>query len=80
MSLRAFPEQVSPRILSPESFDYFGTSEYFSGWKKKKNLTVISKTSMMRQSKPSFYESCDEHAVYFRQWLKFITFLYLAMM
>ena len=29
---RAFPERVGPRIrLSLESFDYFGTSDYFSG-------------------------------------------------
>ena len=27
---RAFPERVGPRILSLESVDYFGTSEYFS--------------------------------------------------
>ena len=33
---RAFPEQVElgPRILSLESVDYFGTSDYFSGRKK----------------------------------------------
>ena len=30
----AFPEQVGPQILSHESVDYFGTSDYFSGWKK----------------------------------------------
>ena len=39
--LELFPEQVGPRlILSLQSFDYFGTSEYFSGKKKKtkKNL------------------------------------------
>ena len=30
----AFPEQVGPQILSHESVDYFGTSDYFSGWNK----------------------------------------------
>ena len=34
---RAFPEQVSPWILSLESINYFRTSEYFSHQKKKKN-------------------------------------------
>ena len=34
---RAFPERVSPRILSLESDDYFGTSDYFSGAKKEKS-------------------------------------------
>ena len=36
MWFRAFLEQVGPRILSLESFDYFETSEYFSGQRKKK--------------------------------------------
>ena len=31
---RAFPERVGPRILPFESVDYFGTSDYFSVWKK----------------------------------------------
>ena len=31
----AFPERVGPRILSLESVDYFRTSDYFSGRKKK---------------------------------------------
>ena len=34
---RAFPEQVGPRILSL-SVDYFGTTDHFSGRKKKNNL------------------------------------------
>ena len=34
---RAFPERVGPRILSPESVDYFGTTDHFSGRKIKKN-------------------------------------------
>ena len=37
MWFRAFPEQVGPRILSLETFDYFETSEYFSGQRKNKN-------------------------------------------
>ena len=37
---RTFPERVGPRILSLESVDYFGTSDYFSGRKKEKNLNV----------------------------------------
>ena len=32
---RAFPELVGPRILLPESVDYFGTTDHFSGRKKK---------------------------------------------
>ena len=35
---RAFPERDGPRILSLESVDYFGTTDYFSGRKKKNNL------------------------------------------
>ena len=34
----ASSERVGPRILSLESVDYFGTSDYFSGRKKKNNL------------------------------------------
>ena len=30
---RAFQERVGPRILSLESVDYFGTSDYFGGKK-----------------------------------------------
>ena len=33
-----FPERVGPRILSLESVDYFGTSEYFSGREKEESL------------------------------------------
>ena len=33
---RAFLERVSPRILSLERVDYFGTTDHFSGQKKKK--------------------------------------------
>ena len=32
---QAFPERVGPRILSLESVDYFGTTDRFSGRKKK---------------------------------------------
>ena len=41
---RAFPELVGPRILSLESVDYFGTSDLFSG-RKKKRIILTSKTS-----------------------------------
>ena len=41
---RAFPELVGPRILSPESVDYFGTTDHFSG-RKKKRIILTSKTS-----------------------------------
>ena len=36
----AFPEQVGPQILSLESVDYFGRSDYFSGWKKEQSLSA----------------------------------------
>ena len=36
----AFPERVGPQILSHESVDYFGTSDYFSGWKKDQSLSA----------------------------------------
>ena len=45
MFCEAFPERVGLRILSLESIDYFGTSEYFSGRKKE---SFMSKTSMVR--------------------------------
>ena len=38
ISYRAFPERVGPSILSLESVDYFGTTDHFSGRKKKNNL------------------------------------------
>ena len=41
---RACPERVGPRILSLESVDYFGTSDHFSG-RKKKRIIVKCKTS-----------------------------------
>ena len=47
IKFRAFPEQVSPQIVSLESIDYFGTSEHFSGRKKKKKNLIISKTSIV---------------------------------
>ena len=40
---RAFPERVGPRILSLESVDYFGTTDQFSG--RKKRIILIRKTS-----------------------------------
>ena len=42
IKFRAFPKQVGPRILSLESVDYFGTSEHYSGKKKKKMALVMS--------------------------------------
>ena len=47
IKFRAFPEHVSPRNVSLESIDYFGTSEHFSGRKKKKKNLIISKTSIV---------------------------------
>ena len=37
LRFRDLPKRVGPRILSLESVDYFGTSEYFGG-RKKNNL------------------------------------------
>ena len=43
---RAFPVRVGPRILSLErAHYYFGTSEHFSG--RKKRTILISKTSIV---------------------------------
>ena len=36
--MSSFPERVGPRILSLESVDYFGTSEYFSCREKEESL------------------------------------------
>ena len=38
---RAFPERVGSRILSLESVDYFGTTDRFSG--RKKRIILIRK-------------------------------------
>ena len=35
--LRAFQEQVDPQVLSLESVDYFGTSEYLSVQEKEES-------------------------------------------
>ena len=69
MRFRVFPEGVGPRILSLESVDYFGTTEHFSGRKKKNRRILICKTSLVRLTGLSLYaaESCDEHAVNFRR-------------
>ena len=40
MRFRAFPEGVGPRILSLESVDHSGTTEHFSGRKKKKTAKL----------------------------------------
>ena len=67
----AFPKSVGPRILSLESVDYFGASEHYCVVKKKIRI-LISKIAMVGCCKLSLYanESCDEHAIYFRRWLK----------
>ena len=68
--IKLFRERDGPRILSLKSVDYFGTSEYFS-----ENFDIEA----INWSGVGNLESCDEHAVYFRRWLKwramFITFL-----
>ena len=51
MFCRAFPEQVGPQILL--GVDYFGTSEHYSGLKKRRIL--ISKTAMAGCCKLSLY-------------------------
>ena len=66
IKFRAFPKQVGPRILSLESVDYFGTSEHYSG---KKRRILISETATVECCKLSLYVNgtSDEHAVYFRR-------------
>ena len=70
IKFRAFLKRVGPRTLLLESVDYFGTSEHY-GVIEKKIRILISKTAMVGCCKLSLYAdgSCDEHAVYFRQWL-----------
>ena len=65
LKMTSFSEQVGLEILLLESFDYFGTSEYFSG---KKRTILMSKTLWLGVVKLSLNanESCDENAVYFR--------------
>ena len=82
IKFRAFPKRVGPRILSLESVDYLGTSEHYWVVEKKKKIRIlISKAALVGCCKLSLYAnaSCDEHAVYFRRWLKWlamwITFL-----
>ena len=43
ISYRAFPKRVGPRILSLESFDYFGTISYFRGRKKEQSQSSWAK-------------------------------------
>ena len=84
---RDFPELVGPRILSLKGVDYFETNEYFSGRKRQESLCANLRWWgwLVGCSKLSLYvnDSCDEHAVYFRWWLKwsatFITSSSLAM-
>ena len=45
MRFRDFPQWVSPRILSLERVDNFGTSEHFSGQKKKKEQSSLAKAN-----------------------------------
>ena len=68
IKFRAFSKRVGPRILSLESVDYFGTSEYYCVVEKKKR-NLISKTAMVGCCRLSLYAngSCDEHAIYFRR-------------
>ena len=81
IKVRAFAKHVVSlaRILSLKSIDYFGTSEQY--WVVEKIRILISKTEMVGCCKLLLYanETCDEHAVYFRRWLKWrvmsITFL-----
>ena len=72
----AFLEWVGPWVLSPESVEYFGTHDYFSGGEKGK--TLMSKSSMLHKLLLDTNESCDEYAIYFWRRLKwrvmFITF------
>ena len=51
---RAFPERVGPRILSLESVDYFGTTDHFSG--RKKRTILMSKTSRFTEKSGSRIE------------------------
>ena len=72
IKFKAFPEQVSPRIVSLESIDYFGTSEHFIGRKKKKKNLIISKTSIvsvvnfhncMQMSLLAMFEMTHHHSI-----------------
>ena len=65
IKFKAFPEQVSPRIVSLESIDYFGTSEHFSGRKKKKkNLeSVVNFHNCMQMSLLAMFEMTHHHSV-----------------
>ena len=47
---RAFPKRVGPQILSLESIDYFGTSDYFSGRKKEVNWSGVVNFHFMQIS------------------------------
>ena len=62
MSIREFYLMKASIILEQVS-----TTEW-----SKKNKNLLSKTAMVGCCKLSLYanESCDEHAVYFRRWLK----------
>ena len=64
LKMSSFSEQVGLQILLLESFDYFGTREYFSG-KKKKNLNQQNFVTGCCKLSSYANESCDENAVYF---------------
>ena len=68
IKFRAFSKRVGPRILSLESVDYFGASEHYCVLEKKKRIS-ISEIALVGCCKISLCadESCDEHAIYFRQ-------------
>ena len=60
----AFPECVGPQILSLESVDYLGTSEYFGENFDGEAINWLGVHWLYA------YESCDEHLIYFWWWLK----------
>ena len=77
IKFRAFPKRVGPRILSVESvitLEQVNTTEWLTKKKKKRKekKNLISKAALVGCCKLSLYAngSCDEHAVYFRRWLK----------
>ena len=73
IKFRAFLQEVGLWILSLESVNYFGTSEHYSGRKKKNNLFKTSKTGMVGCCKLSLYANGLVMSIiiyYFRRWLK----------
>ena len=70
IKFRAFPKRVGPRILASKRWLLWNKWTLLSG--RKKIRILISKIAMVGCCKLSLYanESCDEHAIYFRRWLK----------